>query len=372
MSFLLSPIRMKNLVLAGSLVIGILAPIAVLSADMEMTMTPAAQYALDQSIMFTPVDGNFHGEGYVTRLEFSLATINHLYRNEDFEGCYRNISPSQPVSFERLFSDVERTDWYGKQLCVGMHAGMLQGNTDGSFRPFATVTLGEASKMLAKGFGLAQGAPAGELWYTPGVRALSLRGAVESSANPNRPVTRDDMAKMFYALRSVPRLTMTPMMTGMDQQEGQSDSPAYVLTLPAMNVPSPTNVNETITVTTDDNKGECTRQLGAGSPGAALIALGIEAHPRTLPRHSRRVLRKQVEEAYQNGSFEGPKTQKTASVFSRCGTLAARSPGAALMLYGVRARPDVVLQRVSNRTVAEDAYYNREHEGGLTIDPLVP
>ena len=364
---------MKNFVLAGSLVIGILAPIAVLSADMEMTMTPAAQYALDKSIMFTPVDGNFHGEGLVTRLEFTLATINYLYGNEDFEGCYRNISPSQPVSYERLFSDVERTDWYGKQLCVGMHTGVIQGNTDGSFRPFASVTLAEASKILAKAYGLAQGAPAGEIWYTPAVRALSLRGAVESSANPHRSLTREDMAKMFYAMRSVPRLTMTPMMTGMDQEEAPT-TPAYIPTLPAMNVPAP-NENDataTITVTTDQNQEECVGQLvGAGSPGTALMVLGVEAHPRTLPRHSRRVLRQQVEEAYQNGSFEARKTEKTDSAFTRCGAFSARSPGAALMLYGVRARPDVLLQRASNRTVAEDAY-NREHEGGVTINPLVP
>ena len=351
---------MKHLLLLGAMLTGILSPVAPVFAASQETTNPAEAYALEQSILFTPMSGGFNRTGLVTRLEFTLATINHLYRDEDVENCYRNIASSQPVSFERLFSDVERTDWYGKQLCVGMHAGLIQGHADGRFRPFSTITNAEAAKILAKAYGLAFGSAPDKPWYSSSITALSMRGAMARSVKPASLLTRQDMAQMFFALRNVPRLAMTPMMSSMQQEEQSPPNTLEHVYVPAVPTASPSL------------DPDCIRSIGNGSPGAALLILGQTAHPRSLEHHSRHVLRAQVEEAYQNGSFESLPAHpvRITSIFGQCGALLnARSPGAGLLLSGIRARPESAA-RPSNRAVQQQAEL-RMHEGGLMIDPLL-
>lgn len=350
---------MKHLLLLGALVLGIL-PVPAFTAEVQQIQNPAVDYAVEQSIMFRSQNGDFHANGQVTRLEFVLAVINHLYRTADVERCYSDISPSQPVSYEKLFSDVARTDWYGKQLCVGMRAGLIQGNADGSFRPFATATTAEASKILAKAYGLAYAADPGEAWYTDAMSALSLRGAIAKSAAAGRYVTRGDMAKMFYGLRNVPRLTFTPMMTTM--QEQATPATTQPQTAPVA-VPAPSMPTRRIVTTVTQDDGCIAALSGPGSPGAAMMVLGQPALVRTVERNSHRVLRKKVEAAYENGTF----AERSSGILSRCkNTLAARSPGAAVMLLGIKARPDVV-QRIPNRILQQQAYGDRSHTGGVQL-----
>ncbi len=357
---------MKHLLLLGALVVGLF-PVPAFTAQTQNVQNPAVDYAVEQSIMFRSEDGDFHGNGSVTRLEFTLAAINHLYGNANFERCYSDISPSQPVSYEKLFSDVARTDWYGKQLCVGMHAGVIQGNTDGSFRPFATVTTAEASKILAKAYGLAYGTDAGKAWYTDAMSALSMRGAIAKSAIAGKPVTREDMAKMFYGLRNVPRLTFTPMMTNMQGQGTPSTTePTAPVAAPSPynpTMPTPAAVPTVRAVTMDE--GCIAAMTGPGSPGVAMMVLGQPALVRSLTRNSHRVLREKVEAAYENGTF----AQRSSGILSRCkNTIVARSPGAAVLLLGAKARPDVV-QRIPNRILQQQAYADRTHTSGVQIKP---
>ena len=352
---------MKNFLLLSAILIGLLPSTVAFSADAQQTTTAAEKYALEQSIMFATSDGNFRGDGLVTRLEFTLSTINTLYRNEDFENCYSNISPSQPVSFERLFSDVQREDWYGKQLCVGMHVGLIQGDTDGNFRPFASITTAEAAKILSKAYGLLLGSDAGKSWYAAPMTALSIRGAIARSTAPENLLTRETMAHMFYTLRNVPRLAMTPMMTGMQQEE----QPVPAATTPTATTPAVTEISAPSIDT------GCIASIGTGSPGAALWILGQTAHPQSVERHSRRILRALVENAYRNGSFESSPQRSAgiASISGRCSELLnSRSPGAALLLRGVRAHPQSV-QRPSNRQIQQEAE-SRMHKGGLILHPL--
>lgn len=349
---------MKHLLLLGALVLGMF-PVPAFTAETQETQNPAVDYALEQSIMFRSQDGWFHPDGLVTRLEFALAAINHLYGTADFERCYSDISPSQPVTYEKLFSDVARTDWYGKQLCIGMHSGLIQGNADGSFRPFASVTTAEASKILAKAYGLAYAADPGEAWYTDSMSALSIRGAIALSAVADEPVTREDMAKMFYGLRNVPRLIYTPMMTNMQEQPG-TPATTEPATAPVAAPDNPMTPTPVAMPAGAQDEGCIAALTGPGSPGSAMLILGQPAPVRTLERNSHRVLRKKVETAYENGTF----AQRSSGTLNRCKkTIFARSPGAALLLYGTRGRPETV-QRIPNRVMQQQAYADREQRSG--------
>lgn len=359
---------MRHLVLLVTFLLTQIVPSAfaqtssVSSLRMGEAISPAAAFALEQSIMFLPLDGSFHAEGQVSRLEFTLATLNRVYAADDIENCYRDIAPSQPVSYLRLFSDVERDTWFGKKLCVGMRVGLIQGHNDGSFRPFASITAAEASKILAKAYGLAYGSPARDAWYVAAMRALQDRGAVAANANPNRFLNREEMARMFYVLRATAPLAMTPaLQSPMPVSEGETAMPG------TPRAPSPMQIAPVgmIPPMSQAQSSDCGVRIGAGSPGAALLVLGQEAHPRRIAYHSRRMLRKQVEEAYQNGTFVS-RGRKTASVLSpQCDGIGARSPGTGILVQGIYAKPDRVI-RPPNRVVRAMAE-GRTFTGGVQL-----
>lgn len=184
----------------------------------------AVEYVLTRQVMFPQADGAFHPGGFVSRLEFTLAVVDTFYREEDFEGCFRNIASSLPVRFHLLFSDVDRESWFGKRLCVAMHAGLIGGDRDGAFRPFATITTAEASKIMARAYGIVYPSLSVQRqpWYRAPMLALSMRGAISGGARPESFVTRQGMATMFFALRNQERYpqsriigqtTPTPVVT---------------------------------------------------------------------------------------------------------------------------------------------------------------
>ncbi|MSR87101.1 S-layer homology domain-containing protein [Candidatus Peribacteria bacterium] len=330
------------LVLLAAAVLSIFTPLGGVSA----AGTPASDYVLSTSIMFAPVDGSFNEAGLINRLEFTLATINHLYAAEDFDGCYKNISATKTGDFQRLFTDVESSEWYAKELCVGMHSGLIQGHADGSFRPFATISVAEASKILSKAYGLTQGSMAGKAWYKMAMKSLQIRGALADTASPATSLTRGNMAEMFYALRNTPVLSMVPVTP----TEGEPIVP----TIDA----------EPVTASLSQ---KCITSIGGGSPGAALIVLGQTARPNFVERRSRRILEAEVEQSYMTGVQPFSRKTNEKAVISRCGPVFARSPGIVLLLRGIQAKP-LSLQKIPNRILKQQAEM-RDHVGGIQIDP---
>ena len=343
------PHSMKNLLLIGTLLLAMVPTIAN-TANVSETVNPAVNYAVEQNILPLSLDGVGRSEGRVNRLEFTLATLHHLYPNEDVENCYSNISPSQPVSYMRLFSDVETTTWYGQDLCVGMHVGIIQGNRDGTFRPFAAITTAEAAKILAKAYGLAYGSAQNAAWFKQSMDVLSERGALPKNAGPDAAVTRLDMAKMFYAMKNVAPLTMTPLaVTGAENSSAMGEMPSA-----QKPVESTQWMNQNDSLAMDE---DCIDAISANSPGAALMILGQSAHPRTGIFRSRRLLRVEVEKNYQSGTLvTHTQNVRMTSTFARCGLLSIHSPGMAMFLQRTVSSSLDMNQRPSKRSLEQSAW----------------
>jgi hypothetical protein len=164
---------------------------------------PAEAYMEGLKIFSTFSDGEFHGERMLSRSEFAVAAVQYLEPTEIHDGCFWEIAPSYPPKYTLLFSDVRKDIAEATHLCAGMVTGIINGNEDGSFRPQKIITIAEASKMLAQGYGLTYPSltPSGKPWYYASMRALMVRGGLESDASPHAPLRRKDAARMLYSLR---------------------------------------------------------------------------------------------------------------------------------------------------------------------------
>ncbi len=119
----------------------------------------------------------------MTRAAFTSMVIEHMYTNEEIETCFWDIAPTLPPTFSLLYTDVSASNMYAKKLCVAMRDGYARGFKDGSFRPDQTITFAEASKILARAYGLTPYAEATnrDAWYAPYAYALAVRHAIPTN-----------------------------------------------------------------------------------------------------------------------------------------------------------------------------------------------
>lgn len=98
------------------------------------------------------------------------------------------------------FPDVEKSQWYAKYICYGKSKGIIDGYSDGSFRPDATVNLAEALKIVFKSYNINVGPSSGE-WYQPYLNEARRRGMlVLIQAQVGDALMRGEMAELMYRL----------------------------------------------------------------------------------------------------------------------------------------------------------------------------
>lgn len=135
----------------------------------------------------------------VTRANFVAAVVAETHKAGLPASCFALLSPS---NYRLLFADVPKTASYGPALCAAMRDGYVSGYRDATFRPDQPINVAEASKILAKAFGLSSdNADAKVLWYAPYVNALKARGIIAKDVRLSDPLTGNQMAEMLAKIR---------------------------------------------------------------------------------------------------------------------------------------------------------------------------
>jgi len=115
------------------------------------------------------------------------------------------IVPTLPpaTAAEKLtFKDVPSSHWAASSINTAVQAGILNGYTDGTFKPENSITRAELIKVVAVTTGLfIPDRKSGQAWYGPYHSAvkgagISMDGDFGSS-DLNKPATRGEMAKLF-------------------------------------------------------------------------------------------------------------------------------------------------------------------------------
>lgn len=356
---------MKKLFVATAIFASLI-PMTALSQEVS---TPATDYALEQQILYPTAQGIFNGNGLVTRLEFTLATVDHLYPRENFSSCFDDIAPSMPANYTHLFNDLEKIVWFGEPVCAAMRAGLIQGDGQGNFRPFSTITTAEAAKILARAYGLTKPSLAETPktpWYRSSLTALATYGAIEGSEIPGSFVNRNDMAQMFYVLRDERPIAWN--QSGSWQREFASpameDAPVDDVSVSEQEYQF---IGLPGKMTLGNDLENCPLRVSPGSPGVALLALEQEAYPRNVPRLSHRLLREVARQRYVSRIGAPDTPPSVGTLVQRCGVIGLASPGSANAAQGIVV-PRTIEKRVPNRIVRAEAEA-RMHVGGIALSP---
>jgi len=134
-------------------------------------------------------DGSFRPERSVSRAEFlkmMMATNTNL---------------SLPESDDVLFSDVRPREWFSPYITFAVGQKLASGYKDGTFRPNASVTLGEALKMMYRFFLVPTVDPTGEEWYSRyAEHAAENKILFSQDMNPEEELSRKDTVWMLLQI----------------------------------------------------------------------------------------------------------------------------------------------------------------------------
>jgi len=134
-------------------------------------------------------DGTYKPNALINRAEFLKILIDSRF-------------PNYVPKDVRCFADlvVQVPTWYSRPVCAGKELGIVQGYTDGSFRPDRAVNLVEALKMAFLSFSITPAQVQGE-WYQPYLTSAAARGILlHRLTKPDHLITRGEMASIAYTL----------------------------------------------------------------------------------------------------------------------------------------------------------------------------
>lgn len=168
----------------------------------KIILYPVLNIGLDYTDHFAYMVGYPNGtvkpEGNITRAE--VATIIYRLMTSESRDQYRSTSCS--------LKDVKAGAWYNEAVCSLVNAGIIEGYSDGTFKPNAYVTRAEFSAMIARMFSVSYvGSTMFEdingHWAENYINILAKLGILKGdngNANPDDNLTRAQAAAMCNRL----------------------------------------------------------------------------------------------------------------------------------------------------------------------------
>ena len=105
------------------------------------------------------------------------------------------IAPTSILA--KTFSDVNNNDWFYSVVNELSDKGIISGYEDNTFKPQKSVSYAEFLTLLNNAIGEKQNPDYknSEEWYKPTFDYLKNKGVIANIANPNKEITRNEMAK---------------------------------------------------------------------------------------------------------------------------------------------------------------------------------
>ena len=117
----------------------------------------------------------------------------------------QSISPHGYDTYtHQCFPDVLEGDWFEPYVCNFKNFGYINGYPDGTFRPADTINFAEAAKIIVNTyFGVQQQLRYNDAWHVQYVQSLSQVGAVPPTLQrAGQSVNRGEMVEMMYRMET--------------------------------------------------------------------------------------------------------------------------------------------------------------------------
>ncbi|MFH1284473.1 MAG: S-layer homology domain-containing protein [Candidatus Peregrinibacteria bacterium] len=164
----------------------------------------AVNFVQSQGIVKGYSDGTYKPDNQINRAEFVKIIISAIFTEDQISGC-------APV---KTFSDISSDDWFYPYICTASNNGIIDGYSDGSFKPANYINFAETSKIIVNAFGYETYSK--DLWYQPFVEKLEeLKAIPRSICSISKNISRGDMAEIIYRLKeNVTDKSSTNFFTG--------------------------------------------------------------------------------------------------------------------------------------------------------------
>jgi hypothetical protein len=171
-----------------------------LDLDPDHQAFEAIEYFASKDIISGYNDGTVRPQDNISRAEILKLLFLVL-----FEDVTSNVS-------EKVFIDVDRSLWYAPFITEASKKGIINGYSDGTFRPNQSVSKVEALKILfqASGIDISSSSIVNGLkdvspddWYASYVNYALDEGLLRHGSpllHPNAPITRGDVMHILYEL----------------------------------------------------------------------------------------------------------------------------------------------------------------------------
>jgi uncharacterized protein YkwD len=162
-------------------------------------------FVQQQGIVSGYADGTYQPERILNRAEFTKIIIESRFDENTINSCVNRGGFYEKA----LFNDVEPGVWFEKYVCVAKKEGIIQGYSDGTFRPIQTIIFAEAAKIAIESYGLSVGV--GDPWFAPYLDKLKTLDAVPPSLasisdqvqRGIKDMSRGEMADVIFRLKNV-------------------------------------------------------------------------------------------------------------------------------------------------------------------------
>lgn len=105
-------------------------------------------------------------------------------------------------SGSNCFTDVKAGKWYTPYICQAKQLGFIEGYSDGSFRPEENISFVAASKIISNVMDLEVDNTKEDNWYQKFVLALEANEAIPNTiTNTDKKITRSEMAEMIWRIK---------------------------------------------------------------------------------------------------------------------------------------------------------------------------
>ena len=162
---------------------------------------PAIAYMTEQNFVQGYADGSFLPLQEINRVEALKMILNAA-----------GISVNEPTDTPDItsaetslpFPDLGENAWYLPYVEKAFEMGVINGNSDGTFKPEATVNRAEALKMLILAMNLRSSLPnvADDYWYSAyiayGTENALILPDMEGSYTPEAPLTRGELSDIIF------------------------------------------------------------------------------------------------------------------------------------------------------------------------------
>ncbi|MBD3360263.1 hypothetical protein GF366_00505 [Candidatus Peregrinibacteria bacterium] len=148
----------------------------------------AIDYLKNEGVVVGYSDGTYKPENKINRAEFLKIVMITAGHENGSEG--------------KCFNDVKE-EWYAPYICKAKNMGLVNGYSDGNYRPDRDINFAEASKIVVLALNLPTSDNDNETWYQKFVTSLENKYAIPSTIwTFDEDVTRGEMAEIVWRIET--------------------------------------------------------------------------------------------------------------------------------------------------------------------------